>query len=268
MMLFRQLSLFWLLVFIMPIPYLLAADNKSTRTIVKFCAPQNNVYPFFLSDNDGLTGINPDMMKQVFTESILPEAILIYVQKPWKRCNADLESGVVDMMIGGFDPKREGVAYPPTLGFKLTDAILSTADVCFFSIRGEQMERTRAGIQDKSSFIVGIEAGFSKQHNTTVKPRWVELFNPTEKYRLLEKGRIDAIVQVCAMDSAYPITPRVEAVGLKELEALYPAYLSNPAYVVFSEKFAKEHNELAKRIITLSQHIDKARVYSRYQSKN
>ena len=85
---------------------------------------------------------------------------------------------------------------------------------------------------------------------------------------MLEKGRIDAIVQVCAMDSAYPITPRVEAVGLKELEALYPAYLSNPAYVVFSEKFAKEHNELAKRIITLSQHIDKARVYSRYQSKN
>jgi hypothetical protein len=47
-----------------------------------------------------------------------------------------------------------------------------------------------------SPFIVGIEAGFSKQHSSKINPQWVVLFNPTEKYRMLEKGRVDAIVQV------------------------------------------------------------------------
>jgi hypothetical protein len=45
-----------------------------------------------------------------------------------------------------------------------------------------------------SSFIVGIEAGFSKQHSSKMKPQWIVLFNPTEKYRMLEK---DALTLLC-----------------------------------------------------------------------
>lgn len=244
-----------------------ASDNEETQTVIKFCAPQNDVYPFFITENDNLTGINPNMMQQVFNLQTLPNVTLKFLKRPWKRCNSDLENGIVDMMIGGFDAKRENVVYPLKLGFKLADSVLSTADVCFFSISGIQMERTKRGMEGISPFIVGIEAGFSKQHDSLIKPQWVELFNPIEKYHMLEKGRVDAIVQVCAMDSKYSIESMAETKGFSNFEALYPPYLSNPAYVVFSENFAENNRDLAKRIVELSLKIDKAQVYSQYQSK-
>lgn len=243
-----------------------ANDNASVN--IKFCAPENDVYPFFISQGDSITGINPGIMNQVITKEKFPNVTLQYVKRPWKRCNTDLENGEVDMMIGGYDPDRRDVVYPLKLGFNLNDTSVSTANVCFSSIKGKQMDKTRLGMQGLSSFIVGIEAGFSKKHPDGIKPRWVVLFNPIEKYRMLEKGRIDAIVQVCAMDGTYPIETKAEATGYTNFETMYPPYLSNPAYVVFSENFALLHNELAKKIIVKARSVDKERVYSRYKPKD
>ena len=39
---------------------------------------------------------------------------------------------------------------------------------------------------------------------------------------MLEKGRVDAIVQVCAMDNNYPIETKSEVIGFTNFEALYP----------------------------------------------
>lgn len=242
--------------------------NENVSVTVRFCAPQNDVYPFFISENDALTGINPDIMNQVISKEQFPNVTLQYVKRPWKRCNTDLENGEVDMMIGGYDAERQDVVYPSKLGFNLNDTSVSTANVCFSSIKGEQMDKTRLGMQGKSVFIVGIEAGFSQKHPDNIKPRWVVLFNPIEKYRMLEKGRIDAIVQVCAMDGTYPIETKAEAKGYTNFDTMYPPYLSNPAYIVFSEKFALLHNELAKQIIVKARSIDKQRVYSRYKPKD
>jgi hypothetical protein len=125
-------------------------------------------------------------------------------------CNADLENGKVDMMIGRFDAKRENVVYPSKLGFSLSASIISTANVCFTSVTGIQLGKVRNGMEGGSSFIVGIEAGFSKQHSSKMKPQWIVLFNPTEKYRMFEKGRVDAIVRVFTMDADYPIETKAE----------------------------------------------------------
>jgi polar amino acid transport system substrate-binding protein len=259
----------WVSVIAMLLPsfQLFAVENQEAHIVIKFCAPQNDIYPFFVTENGNLTGINPNMMQQVFNQQTLPNVTLKFIKRPWKRCNSDLEKGIVDMMIGGFDANRKSVAYPSSLGFNLNNSVLSTADVCFFSIGGMQMERTKRGMKGISPFIVGIEAGFSKQHDSLIKPQWVELFNPIEKYKMLEKGRVDAIVQVCAMDGNYSIESMAETIGFSNFEALYPPYLSNPAYVVFSENFAENNLDLAKRIVELSLKIDKAQVYSQYQPK-
>jgi ABC-type nitrate/sulfonate/bicarbonate transport system substrate-binding protein len=95
----------------------------------------------------------------------------------------------------------------------------------------------------------------------------VELFNPIQKYQMLEKGRLDAIVQVCGMDGQ-PIKTVAQRLGFKDFEMLYPPYLSNPAYVVFSQKFVQQHEELAKQIVTQSVKIDKTSIYSRYKAEN
>lgn len=234
---------------------------------VRFCAPKNNVYPFFITEDDKLTGINPDMMRQVFNELALPEARLEYVRRPWKRCNVDLDVGDVDMMIGGYDSAKRPVIYPFALGFTTENSVVSVAEVCFFSMPGKQMQRTRDGMGGNGSFIVGIEAGFSKRHNRKMSISWLELYNPIEKYKMLEIGRVDAIIQICGMDGI-PIQTVAERMGFMEFEMLYPPYLTNPAYVVFSEKFADSHTELAKRIIKLSTQIDKDKVYQRYRSLN
>ena len=245
----------------------LAADHESTQTNVRFCIPQNSVYPFFFAKNGILTGVNIDMMRQIFEQNTLAKATLKVVRRPWKRCNSDLENGAVDLMIGGFDAQRNNVVYPSKLGFKLNDSAISSAQVCFVSVAGKQMNRARRGMEGKTHFIVGIEAGFSKQHSSKINPRWLELFNPIEKFRMLQLGRVDAITQVCGMDGDFPIETKAVAIGYTNFETLYPPYLSNSAYVVFSEKFAGKHKELAKQIITLSLNIDKAKIYSRYQPK-
>ena len=268
MRLFKRFLWLWLQVLILTTFHLFAAENKVTHTFVTFCAPQNNVYPLFIRENSSLTGINPDIMRQVFDEKILPDATLRYVTRPWKRCNADLENGKVDMMIGGFDAARENVVYPSKLGFSLNASIISTANVCFTSVTGLQLGKVRNGMEEGSSFIAGIQAGFSKQHSSKINPQWVVLFNPTQKFRMLEKGRVDAIVQVCSMDGNYPIETKAESLDFTNFETLFPPYLSNSAYVVFSESFVDRHEELAKIIITLSHNIDKSQVYRRYQPKS
>ncbi|TRY31316.1 substrate-binding periplasmic protein [Aliiglaciecola sp. M165] len=253
--------------FISSLFWVAANETTSTPTDIVFCAPQDNVYPFYMTENGQLTGINPDLIRQVFNQNTLPEATLSFSLRPWKRCNADLENGSVDMMIGGYDAKRDNVVYPLSLGFDLNESAISTADVCFFSIAGPQMERAQKGLSKTGPFIVGIEAGFTKRHSEEISPTWVELFNPTEKHRMLEKGRVDAIVQVCSMDGQYPIESMAETLGYTNFEKLHPPYLSNPAYVVFSKKFANSHHDLAKRIIVLFMSVDKAQVYIRYQPK-
>ncbi len=266
---FKLLFRAWWAVLFLPIFHSYAAEDETTdRIVVNFCAPANDAYPFFIIKNDKLAGINPDLVRQIFGESTLSNVTLQFIKRPWKRCNAELESGIVDMMIGGFDPKRDNVVYPSRLGFRLEDSAVSVANVCFSSIAGSQMERTRKGMQGQGTFTVGIQAGFSKQHSDKINPQWVELYNPIEKYKMLEKGRVDAIVQVCAMDNDYPIETKSEVIGFTNFEPLYPPYLSNPAYVVFSENFADKHRELAKRIVTLSSNIDKTAVYSRYKPKH
>ncbi len=249
----------------LPASYLFAANTEQSSTIVRFCAPHNNVYPFFVTDNGNLSGINADMLQQLFNKRSLSDVTLSFVRRPWKRCNSDLENGEVDMMIGGYDAKRNNVVYPSELGFALGDTAISTAEVCFSSIPGEQMENARRGLRGESSFIVGIEAGFSKQHSSAIKPQWVVLFNPIEKFRMLEMGRVDAIVQVCSMDGEHPIKTEAEAIGFNDFKTLYPPYLSNPAYAVFSEKFAKAHRDVAVRIVTESQNLDKGIIFSQYR---
>lgn len=244
-----------------------AAGNAVDKKAVLYCAPQHDVYPFFLYKNGKLAGVNPDMLRQIFANESLADATLKYTFRPWKRCNVDLENSSVDMMIGGYNPLRESVVYPNRLGFKLANAVISTAELCFYSITGRQMERTKRGMEGKASFVIGIEAGFSKRHESTIAPQWVELFNPVEKFRMLDKGRVDAIVQVCSMDGEFPIESRSASVGYTNFESMQPPYLSNPAYVVFSEKFARTHNALAKRIVIASQNLNKAKIYAAYSPK-
>ncbi|GAB5382607.1 MAG: hypothetical protein Alis3KO_32390 [Aliiglaciecola sp.] len=267
MRLFKQ-YLFLGFALITPSLFWVAANEKKHVTEIVFCAPQNDIFPFYITNNGQLSGINPDLIQQVFSPESLPEAKISITLRPWKRCNADLENGSVDMMIGGYEAKRQNVVYPIGLGFSLKESEISTADVCFYSIAGKQMERAKKGFKGEGPFIVGIEAGFTKQHADNLLLTWVELFNPIEKYRMLEKGRVDAIVQVCSMDGQYPLASMAASAGYHNFVKLHPPYLSNPAYPVFSEVFAQQHNELAKRIIMRFKQIDKVEIYRRYASKN
>lgn len=237
-------------------------------TTVTFCAPESNIYPFFMMENGVLTGINPDMMRQVFNERTLPGVTLKYVTRPWKRCKVELENGTVDMMISGFDAEYRNIVYPSALGLNLNDSVISTASLCFASVAGNQMDKVRSGISQGTPFKVGVAAGFSKEHNSQINPVWKVMFNPEEKYRMLEKGRVDAIIHVCAMDGDYPIETKAELLGFTEFETIFPPYLSNPAYVVFSENFSNKHKVLAKQIISVSLTIDKDAVYKRYKPKS
>lgn len=233
---------------------------------VTYCMPNQDVYPFFYRENGELTGINPLMMKQLFNHEMLPDTTIKFIQRPWKRCMVALEEGEANILIGGRGEVFDFLVYPDELGFTLEDSVISRADVCFYSVAGEQEERVRRGLAAESYFTVGIEAGFSQQHDSDIKVRWLELFNgPEEKYLMLKKGRVDAIIQVCAMDKVFNIRSIAERRGFNDFVKITPAYLSNPAYVIFGKHFTQKHEELAKRIIVASQKIDKSAIFERYK---
>lgn len=241
-----------------------SAQADTLHTTVIFCASEDDVYPFFVTENDELSGVNIRMLRQIFNGKRLPNTSLNVVRRPWKRCNIDLQNGAVDLMIAGYLAGRKNVVYPSELGLPLRDSAISTADICFLTSAGAQLEKTNKGMTEGTEFVVGIPAGFSKQVQNNIRPKWVELFNPAEKYKMLQMGRVDAIVEVCALGKDYPIKTVAETKGYDSFITISPPYLSNPAYIVFSEKFAKSHRELARRIIVESQNIDKQTAFAPY----
>lgn len=246
----------------------LANADQQASVPVRFCIPTADVYPFFIFDKNKITGINPDLMVSAFENGPVQDAHLDYIKLPWKRCNLALQSGEIDFIIGGYDPTRDEVGiYPNELGFDLKQMVVSTADVCFVSIEGQQKEKTLQGMAGEVPFAVGIEAGFSQNHNPSIFPNWVVMYNHLEKYQLLEKGRVDAIVQVCSMDN-YPIDTKAQNSGFENFVTLYPPYLSNPAYIIYSHDFVAQHESLAKQILLATQRVDRQLVYSRYKSSN
>ncbi|BDX08595.1 substrate-binding periplasmic protein [Planctobacterium marinum] len=233
---------------------------------VRFCIPNADVYPFFMFDDRAITGINPDIIRAAFSQKPLQQARLELIPRPWKRCNKELSSGEIDMVIGSFSKERDDAGvYPNELGYALEDMVVSTADVCFISLPGVQLQKTQAGIHGHAEFLVGIEAGFSQSHGPDISPTWVVMYNHLEKYRLLKMGRVDAIVQVCSMDN-FPIDTKAEASGYKDFITLQPPYQSNPAYVIFSQQFAAQQPLLARKILQETQKIDKQKIYARYHS--
>lgn len=233
---------------------------------VSICAPDADVYPFFIYKG-AESGTNPDIIRAAFNRPNLQHVQLDIVKRPWKRCNLELQSGAIDMVVGGYDAQRDDAGvYPNELGFKLNEMVFSTADVCFISAKGPQMQRTLRGIAGEIQFNVGVLAGFSQEHKPGIKPQWLVIYNHIEKYQLLQKGRVDAIVQVCSMDG-YPIATRAETTGYTEFETLYPPYLSNPAYIVFSPAFAQAHSELARQILLAVNEVDKEAIYKRYRNQ-
>lgn len=242
-------------------------DNESAAPIsVRFCIPDEDVYPFFLFSGSDVSGVNFDLISATFSQDALKGTAMELAPRPWKRCDRELASGSVDMVIGSYNKARDAVGiYPDELGYPLVEMVVSTADVCFISNPGEQLTRTRSGMQGQNEFLVGIEAGFSQDHSPEITPTWLVIHNHLEKYRLLELGRVDAIVQVCSMDQ-YPIDTKAEAFGYTDFVTLTPPYLSNPAYIIFSQAFAQAHPQLAKTILQETQKLDKQQIYARYRS--
>lgn len=240
-------------------------SKDDSAVVVRFCVPNSDIYPFYFTVNNRLTGFNAEVLNQLFTPENFPNVKLELVRLPWKRCVAALANSEVDMMIGGYNEEYENLVFPFELGFEFEESVISTVDVCFFSLEGEQMQRTRDGMRGEGLFIVGIEAGFSKRIAMNITPRWLELYNPLEKYSMLQKGRVDAIIQICAMDGV-PIKTVAETMGFNDFQMFYPPYLTNHGYAVFSESFARQHEKLAKRIISLSTKVDKKRIYESLKS--
>lgn len=244
---------------------LCAPVSAQDKTIVNFCVPNSTVYPFFLNDQ-ALNGINHDVVTAAFEHPKLANFELRFVKRPWKRCNMELKSGGIDMIVGGYEKSRDDVGvYPNELGFDNADMVFSTADVCFVTMPGEQKQKTLAGMQGEGNFNVGVVAGFSQDHKPDIAPNWVVIYNHLEKYRLLEKGRVDAIAQVCSMDKQ-PIATKAETSGFQNFETLQPPYLSNPAYIIYSESFVKRHADDAKLILQEVQKVNKPAIYSKYRS--
>ncbi|WP_100643017.1 substrate-binding periplasmic protein [Alteromonas facilis] len=247
-------------------PFSSVVARANDTLSVNFCVPNADVYPFFIYQDATLTGTNPDIMKRVFQQETLSNVNLEFVPRPWKRCDIELKAGTVDMIVGSYRESRDSVGiYPKEIGAPYDKAVFSTVEVCLTTLNNTaHIEKVRAGLNGEDKLTVGVEAGFSQQHKENVVFEWLVLYNYLEKFRLLEKGRVDAIAQVCSIDNT-PIKTKAEDAGLQNIITLYPPYLSSEGYVIFSEQFMAQHADIAKTILDELGRIDKQAIFQNYR---
>lgn len=234
---------------------------------VRFCMPDAEVYPFFIfTDDEQPTGINPQILNQVFEQGALEHVAIEYVKRPWKRCDVELRNGNVDMIIGSYNTERDAFGlFPRELGMTGSDYFFSTVEVCLTTLdEPDFVARTRAGLVGDTKLTIGVEAGFSQRHSEQMVIEWLVIYNYLEKFTLLQRGRVDAIAEVCSIDFI-PIETKAEYAGMQNITTIYQPYLSNAAYAIFSEDFGYKNGDVANTILTELDKVDKQAVYQNYR---
>ncbi|MDM7861608.1 transporter substrate-binding domain-containing protein [Alteromonas sp. ASW11-36] len=237
------------------------------QTVVRFCTPNADVYPFFIFTDQGeVTGINPQILSQVFGHGQLENVAIQYIMRPWKRCDVELRAGTVDMIIGSYNEQRDQFGlYPKEIDPALENSYFSNVEICLTTLnRPNYIAKAQAGLRGETKLTVGVEAGFSQSHGESMVIDWLVIYNYLEKFTLLERGRVDAISEVCSIDQTQ-IKTKADYAGMQDISTIYEPYVANQAYVVFSEAFATQHADIAKTILTQLDNFDKQSIYQFYQ---
>lgn len=185
----------------------------------------NHVPPFKIIQNNNLSGINADILKEILKDTGLTLKI---THCPWKRCLKELEEGRVDIFIGLFkSPEREKLFYFCDPPYK------DRSDKAFYLRQGEGNLVQK--YEDLYPLNIGVTRGYKnfERFDQDHKLKKTFVANHLQNVKKLAAGRIDVFVQT---EVAADYLIKTEGYKGEIEKAPYKYDAVNPSYFVISRK--------------------------------
>jgi polar amino acid transport system substrate-binding protein len=208
---------------------------------VKFCYEDENVYPWVLKDRPGL---NILLMNSV--EKILGVKVEL-VQRPWKRCQAELKNGEVDgIFSASYKKERLELGVYPMAGDKLDESKAVMIDsYSLYRIKGSSAQWD--GKKLSINGLVGAQSGYSIIEQLKGLGAKVDDGTGSADNNLLKllAGRVEAVaLQTLEGDDLVARTPTFAT----KVEKVTPALVVKPFYLMLSKQFNTRFGDFSKEI--------------------
>lgn len=231
-----------------------------------FCYEDKNIAPMFLGDGQNIPTDKPGASIEILQQLdlALPNVAISFVRKPWRRCLNDLEFNRVNVVIASYRKGRENVAvYPVDEQGKLQDdyAVSEFGSCLIGRYKFHKEWETREVFQNKA-FTIAIPNGYGLNSALKEEPFFIHnTFSKSKAFELLDKGVVQASVDLCQVDglkvSSYPYEGN-------NVKPIYPPYETSHGYLVFSKKFYEENNTLSWEMWEWLSKFESAPVYIKY----
>lgn len=185
----------------------------------------NHVPPFKIIEGETLSGINGDILKEIFRDTGLKMKIK---KCPWKRCLTELEEGRIDVFLGLFkSPEREKL-------FRFCDPPYSNrSDKAFYLRRGEGHRVNK--YDDLYKLRIGVTRGYKnfERFDSDEKLNKEFVAEHILNIKKLVAGRLDVFIQT---ELAADYLIKTKGYAEKIEKAPYKYGEIHPSYFVISRK--------------------------------
>lgn len=217
-------------------------DNAENSETIKVCLMNTDLFPLWRRPGEETrkrAGINIDLMRQLATSLTLK---IQWVRAPFARCLHLTQIGEVDVMnVASYRAEREQYGL-----FPKTNGVVDPLRRFKFDRYLAFVKNDSAITYDGNSFNNLSELPIAVEIKASIIPllrkkglRVIELPNVGNMFKLLEKGRVSAVVVN-------------QFNGLKyandNIRALQPAIVEKPYYLVISKQYYSEHPATAEAI--------------------
>jgi len=221
--------------------FALVAHAVDRPEAVKFCYEDENVYPWVLKDRPGL---NILLMNSV--EKIIGVKLEL-VQRPWKRCQAELKNGEVDgIFSASYKKERLELGVYPMAGDKLDESkAVMTDSYSLYRLKGSRAQWDGKNLTING--LVGAQSGYSVIGQLKELGAKVDDGTGSADNNLLKllAGRVDAVaLQTLEADNLIAANPTFAT----KVEKVTPPLVVKPFYLMLSKQFNAKFGDFCKEI--------------------
>jgi len=214
------------------------------------------VYPYWIGEGYEV----PDKHQGTIFEAVkiideeVPEIEILYKRFPWKRCQANLQDGLADGIVGSFKESRMEIGEYPMVNNVLDESLyLHTQSYCLYIHKDSEIEWNGVDFVNTENAMVCVPLGYSiigflKEKSLDV----YEVRSTPIALMMLSKKRVDAVATLCLTAEAE--LGRLDIDKSKITKSPYPLE-TKKYYLILSKQFVSKYPELSQKIWKISREV-------------
>lgn len=222
------------------------SSYASSPKSVKLAYSDIESFPFQMGSGNSVAA-PPGLSIDIIEEAAQQLGIDIeYVRMPGKRVLQKIKNNQVDGgFIFSYSQERAQYATYPTNNHQADNTLrIATLDYYFYKLHNQPLEWDGTNLTYDIMHPIGVHNGFSIQKVLSEKGiETLEMSSTHQLFEMLSKKRVSAIAIQSNIADTY-----IQESQLSNIEQVTPPILRKYYYLIFSQRFATENPELAKKI--------------------